>query len=296
MTISEWLAPHKRTHCDYKFAVIDVTEACDVSDEIRHYLARQLVLAHGNPGMIKAECQKLLDDARELELENIEHCLQKAVLADWDQTQKRILENYLEHEILPSTEKVITRIGNFGEVIAALFLIEFEGFWFPIYKLRYREKKDWASRLTDLCLIKIVNDQNPLICYGEVKTHSSKCDKKLGIQGHDSLSKDDALNNPEILRFISTRLYESGRFDEASFISDLRLGRTRYNRRHDLYLIHDSATWSEEILERLHAHDLDKSLADFSVRVLLIRELRGLIDRTYECSWIAAKDIVDEQE
>jgi hypothetical protein len=267
-----------------------------MDDDIREYLAHQIVLAHGNPDMIRAECEKLLDDARELELEEIEHCLQTTVLADWDQTQKRILEHYLESEILPSADKVITRIGNFGEVVAALFLVRFEGFWFPIYKLRYREKKDWASRLTDLCLIKLVDGQKPLVCYSEVKTHSSRCDKGLGIQGHDSLSKDDALNNPEILRFISTRLYDSGQFAEADFISDLRLGRVQYNRRHDLYLIHDSATWSEEILERLHGHELDGSLVDFSVRVFLIRELRGLIDDTYECSWMAAKDIVDGQE
>lgn len=148
-------------------------------------------------------------------------------------------------------------------------------------------------RLTDLCLIKVKDSTKPIVCYSEVKTRSLGCDKKLAIQGHDSLVKDDALSNPEILRFISTWFYETGMLEEGKFLSKIRLGIQEYDKRHDLFLVHDKANWDNEILENLNNYDLDSRLRDFSVKVVLITDLRNLIDAVYERAWIAAKGIVD---
>ena len=206
-------------------------------------------------------------------------------------------KEFVESRILglaPSS-KVATLIGNFGEILAARILVEFEGFWFPIYKLRFREKKDWAMRLTDLCLIKTSGLPKPLVCYGEVKTSSSRYDADLGIAGHKSLAKDDALIDPEVLRFLSNVLYEAERYDEGAFILRIMLGTISFTKRHDLFLVHEQTTWNDEILARLDNIALDDArLVDFSVKIVKIGGLRGVIDLSYARAWKAAEVIANE--
>lgn len=282
--LSKWLTKQDRYPAIYKFPVVDVTELDIPSDEIRDYLALALLLAHGNPQQIRDEYNLLLKDAEDNSL--------------------NILKKYLEDNILPDPEKMngIARIGNFGEVLASTFLIEFEDFWFPIYKLRFREKKDWAMKLTDLCLIKRQDHANPLVCYGEVKTMSVSCDKNIAIKGHDSLilgEAKDILSNPEILHFIGTILYETDRFEEATFISSIKLGFIKYDKRHDLFIIHSKEKWTDEILDRLEDYPLDKRLVDFSTKIVLIAQLKTLIDATYDrCTTItkALTRLMDKQQ
>jgi len=258
----------------YKFPVIDVIEGVEITEDILDYLAREIVLAHGSPTMIKHECRRLIADVKNVKL--------------------NVVKDYIEQEILPSIDRPQARIGNFGEILAAIFLVESEGFWFPIYKLRYREKKDWSMRLTDLCLVKKVGVTKPLFCFGEVKTKSVSCNVKLGVEGHDSLAKDNALEDPEVLRFLCTQLYEMGKLDEAFFLSEIRLDLTPYDTRHDLFLIHNKEDWREEILEKLANHGLNKNLIDFSVKVILISQLKNVIDKAYARAWLAAEVMINE--
>jgi hypothetical protein len=272
--LHDWLTYQKRIPSAYKFAVADIVESSDPGDELLDYLARELVVAHGSPRMIRTEYEILLEDAEEAELD--------------------ILRKYIEEEVLPANSRISTRIGNFGEILAAKFLMEFEGFWLPIYKLRFREKRDWSMRLTDLCLIKTDGLPRPFVSYGEVKTKSAGCNLQLGVEGHASLAKDDALANPEILHFICTWLYETGQQEEGDFLSRIRLGKLEYDTRHDLFLVHDRRCWSEEILDNLEACELDGRLVDFSVKIVLIAELRRVIDAAYARAWECAGGIVNE--
>lgn len=281
--LTNWLTLNRRTPSSFRFGVIDITETTrpdvsDPNDEIINYLANRLLLAHGDPEMIKGECQILLKDAETLDLD--------------------VIKKYVEEEVLPTRDrglKLSTWIGNFGEILAAQFLIETEGFWFPIYKLRFREKRTWAMQLTDLCLIKVDGLSRPLVCYGEVKTRSSKkCDRKVGIEGHDSLVKDDALQKPEILRFVCNLLYSMGKYEEAELLSRLRLERLEYDRKHSLFLVHEQTTWDEEILGNLQAHALDPQLVSFSVNVVLIQQLRQIIDESYARAWQGVEVLFNE--
>lgn len=270
--LNKWLTRDESSASNYKFAVTYVRELCKPDHDILHHLARELLLAHGSPRMIRDEYVILLKDAEEVGLD--------------------ILKDYVEREVLPARDRIETRIGNFGEILAARFLVEFEHFWFPIYKLRFREKKDWAIRLTDVCVVRVDDVPRPLVCYGEVKTKSAGCNLELATEGHDSLAKDDALTDPEILRFICTLLYETGRQEEGQFLSGIRLGALQYDRRHDLFLVHHLLGWNEEVLDRLEARELDERLVDFSVRVFLVAELRAVIDAAYALAWEGAREIV----
>ena len=270
--LCKWLTCQERNLSNYKFAVLDIAESSTPDDEVLDWLAHELVLAHGSPRMIKAEYEILLEDAEKVGLD--------------------ILKKYIEEEVLPARDRIPTRVGNFGEVLAAKCLMEFDGFWLPIYKLRFREK-DWAMRLTDLCLIKVDGLARPFVCYGEVKTKSAGCNLQLAVEGHASLAKDDALANPEILHFICIWLYETGQHEEGDFLSRIRLGKLQYDKRHDLFLVHNRDNWSEEILDNLEVCDLDERLANFSVKVVLIAELRRVIDSAYARAWIGAEEIVN---
>ncbi|PLS80217.1 MAG: hypothetical protein CYG59_09175 [Chloroflexi bacterium] len=272
--LSSWLARETRNPSPYKFAVEDIGEHTEPDDTLKHYVAQKLLLAHANPEMLRRELQILADDAANMQL--------------------FVIREYIEQQVLPDKDKIATRVGNFGEIIASNYLVEFEGFTFPIYKLRFREKKDWSMRLTDLFLIKLVDGQPPSICYGEVKTKSSGCDLQLAVKGHNSLAKDDALSDPEILRFICVWLYETEMFEEAELFSNIRLGKIQYSKRHDLFLIHDKSTWTDQILDNLEICDLDNRLVDFSVKVLQIADLRTLIDTTYSHCSLAAVEVLDE--
>ncbi len=271
--LSKWLSYQTRNLPGHKFAVVDVSETQSVDDEILAHLGSAIVVAHQSPTMTRAECEILRQDAEELDLET--------------------LKQYIEEEVLPAADKILTRVGNFGEILAAGLLVEFENFWLPIYKLRFREKRDWAMRLTDLCLIKKDGLPRPLVCYGEAKTRSSRCDLNLAVDGHASLAKDDALSDPEILRFICTWLYETGMYEEASLLSKIRLRRLEYDTRHDLFLIHDSGRWDERILDNLDACDLDARLVDFSVKVVLVSQLRDVIDVAYDQASQSARELVN---
>jgi hypothetical protein len=271
--LTEWLNYEQRNPSPYKFGVIDICEIIEFNQDILLYVAKDVIVAHKNPIMIKKELEILLEDANNASVE--------------------VIRSYIENEVLPSKERTQTRIGNFGEILSASILIEYEGFRLPIYKLRFREKKDWAMRLTDLCLIR--NDEEmgrPLICYGETKTNTSGVDRQLGIKGHDSLAKDDALDNPEILNFICTWLYETDRFDEAEFLSRIRLGTITCDKRHDLFLVHDLENWREDVLTNLDASQLDERLVDFSVKVVLISNLRQIIDDVYSLACESVEELV----
>lgn len=274
--LKNWLLPKPRIPSPYKFSVVDIYEQKKADDQTASTLGNYLLLSHGNPKMIEEEIKLLVEDTTILNL--------------------NILKEYLEKEILPKKKKISTRIGNFGEILAANLLIEFEDFQLPIFKLRLREKLDWAIRLTDICLVKDHNKETPTICYGEAKTKSDKADLDIGIKGHTSISTEDALENIEVLSFICRWLYESEKTEEARFYSKIKLGKTTYNKRFDLFIIHNEATWKEDVLERLNNIEIDNRLTEFSVKVIHIYDLRALIDLSYEKCINAAEELINGKE
>jgi hypothetical protein len=151
-------------------------------------------------------------------------------------------------------------------------------------------------KLTDICLInKDDSLAKPLVCYGEVKTKSAKkYDANVGIDGHNSLIKDDALQDPEILKFFCTILHASQRYEEADFFSRLRLGKIEYDKQYHLFLVHEQTTWNDEILDKLEAHPRDERLVNFGVSVVLIQQLKEVIEESYNRAWKGVEAILNE--
>jgi hypothetical protein len=227
------------------------------------------VQAHGNPQMIADDLEMLMEDSSTIGL--------------------NVVRDYIENRILPKKSATITRIGNLGEVLAAQCMVELAGYSFPVYKLRYREKRNWAMRLTDLFLVKQQKNGKLSICYGEVKTRSGSqyttSVKKVAIEAHDSLTKDDALENPEILTFIRNQLYSQGRLAEARLFGRIQNDLLEYDINYVLFLVHDTAIWHEEILAELDNQEIDNRLINLGVNVLRISNLGRVIEIAYENAW-----------
>lgn len=253
-----------------KFNVIDVLESTEADDDFLEYLAHNLVIANVKREFLADAYNTLVGDTQELNL--------------------TILKEFLETRVLP--DNIIVRVGDFGEILSSCLLTEFEGFNPLVFKLRHREKRNWAVRLTDPCLLKISDDGEPLVCYGEVKTNSSRRKLQLAIEGHESIVKDEALSDPEILKFICGWLYETERFNEKELVLKIWLEKIAYRKRYDLFLVHDAAQWSEEILNRLEAHEVSEQIVDFSVKIVLITNLRDVIDQSYAKTPVAAGVLV----
>lgn len=273
--LRNWLSYDKRWPCPYtKFSLADITElkSIDVDcpdNETVLYLGHLLVCAHGDPQLISDDLNMLLEDTANIGLS--------------------IIKEYIESRILPKPSATIARIGNFGEILATQCMVELAEYSFPVYKLRYREKRNWAMRLTDLFLVKKQENSKLLICYGEVKTRSGKdyttSVKRVAIEAHDSLKKDDALSNPEILTFIRTMLYSQGKLDEARLFGRIQNNLLEYDVQYMLFLVHDAAIWRDEILDQLEDHDIDARLSNLDVRVLYINQLARVINLAYENAW-----------
>lgn len=273
--LNNWLTRTSRDPSPYKFPVTDFGELKKYDDEVATTLGSYLLQSHANPVMIEQELLLLLDDVTTLKLD--------------------VIKEYLEKQILP--EKVATRHGNFGEIVAANLLIEFDGCELPIYKLRLREKRDWSIRLTDLCLVKKGGEETPSMFYGEVKTRTAnQVDLNTGIEGHNSLATEEALESPEILRFVCNWLYETNMFEEAKFYSGIRLGKIICSKRFGLFIVHNTDTWDERILQRLNESEIDSRLVDFSVNVIYVSDLKELIDLAYEKCVNAAEELIYGQE
>jgi hypothetical protein len=273
--LARWLTSKHINPCPYKkFGLTDLSEHLvvdpdDPDDAIVSYIGDLLINSHGDPQMIADDIAMLLEDAEMLEL--------------------NIVEDYIKNRVLPKKAANPTRIGNFGEILATQCLIDFTDFEFPIYKLRYREKRNWAMRLTDLFLVKKQNNGRILICYGEVKTRSgvsyTSSVKKVAVEAHDSLKKDVAVANPEILDFVRKILYAQGKLEEARIFGRIQNNRIKYDITHILFLVHDNSIWKDEILSELEQHNIDNRLKNLNVNVLRINKLSRLIDQTYENAW-----------
>ena len=57
--------------------------------------------------------------------------------------------------------------------------------------------------------------------------------------------------------------------------------------------MHEQTTWKDEILDKLDAHPLDSRLANFCVSVVLIRQLKEVIDESYTRAWKGAEEIIN---
>ncbi len=253
--ISRWLSHDARSPNDYNFVVIDVLDGKPIDpSELVDYLSTRLV-----DGLVSPERLSLI-----LERAGLAKLL--AVLRD------RVVNRRLS-----------VLIGDFGEIVAAEMLKEFDQYVIPIAKLRFREKRNWPMRLTDVFGFKHDGGHITELCLCEAKTRTRwnvECEE-VGLEACRELEKEAMQRIPEIVEFVGDKLLLEGNFELVDLLDSFLLADDpgQFPRHCTVVLLFDSGIWQETVLARIADEDI--SLPDLSVKAVRVAQLRHLIDGSY---------------
>jgi hypothetical protein len=247
--LEKWLECADRAASPYtKFAVIDINEQHEVTDEIKENLRRMLRDAlFGN---------ELLEDA--------------AAELGWDWVDENIIR-----EKAPTLMQI--QRGHFGEALMAEILREFYGYEVPVAKLRYAFLQNQSPPLTDVIALKL-DDSGKIteVCFAEAKLRSTSS-TDAGTKAYESLKFDYEKKLSEVTTFMLGRLHEQ---DEALFKAFLRYLREREDTVEKdsfcIALVFNSASWSDTVLENLEDSGVD--LPRITVEVVRIADIADLCD------------------
>lgn len=187
--------------------------------------------------------------------------------------------------------KLNTRVGDFGEVVAADVLETTEGLAVPIFKLRYRETTAWAMRLTDVFAVRHADDgEIEAFCFTSAKAGVTRPPRSVAVEGYQQLVADERDASPEILWFVRERLFEAGQYEECARFDRVSGRPGSVTRLFRLVLVFDSALWNEAALAELN-DALTPLLREFRAYVVLTPELRSRVEECYgnaAAGWIGS--------
>ena len=253
--ITQWLSSSPRGDNPHSFMVVDIFDTNTVDmDHLVDYLSDRLV-----GGLVEPE--------------RLEQILQKAGLDKLlDQLRSRVV-----------VRKFPVLVGDFGEILLAEILKELDGYTIPIAKLRFREKRNWPMRLTDVLAIKHDGQQLIELCLCEVKTRTAwnkKCEQ-VGLDAYKELENEAAQRIPEIVDFVVDKLRLMQNYDLADVIDTFLLSDdpAAFPRTCIVALLFDSDIWNETVLTNIVSAPV--KLDHFSTKVVRISQLRKLIDSSY---------------
>lgn len=119
---------------------------------------------------------------------------------------------------LPTKKRI--QSGDLGEIIAVEFLHAHTSFRSPILKLRYKSDRDTALHGNDLIALDQAG-KRPRVLKGECKSRANFSASHVPA-AVEPLDAHGGRPNPSTLSFITKRLYEEGRDQEAAIFRDLQ--------------------------------------------------------------------------
>ena len=132
-----------------------------------------------------------------------------------------------------------TRRANFGEVIASEYLRQKEGYYIPIYRLRYNPNPDSAMKGDDVLAFKLGSDDGSEreMLVAEVKVRS-RFESQAVEEAYNDLTPGQR-PRPKSLPFIAQILRDQGKAKEERQILEFlpQFGRQRPQRRYAIFLI-----------------------------------------------------------
>ncbi len=178
--------------------------------------------------------------------------------------------------------KLNTRVADFGEVVAAALLEGEERHLQPVRKLRYRETVDWAIRLTDVFTLRLdAEGEIDALCFTSVKAGVTRPSAQTATDGYLQLVADASDAHPEVIGFVSERLYDSGDYEGLARFDRMASRPEQVPRLYRLALIFDGNAWHDDVLATLDAN-LEPVLPEFKVYLLLASNLRGKVHFCYD--------------
>lgn len=263
--MQNWLKEELRNNGNYCFEVFDISENYDVTDTIKSLIACELIRAFRN---------------------------EKAIIHKFKDRPESELEEYFINKVFSPPERgfpLATRIGDWGEVFAGLYLQLVKSHNIPLYKLRFKDRKDKSVRLLDLLTINVDESE---VCFNEVKTKTSRVsssDYNLAHKAYEELINSYNTSEPEIYDFIIRMLENFERFEEADRLQNL-FNRNQESKKPCILLIFNKNHWKDDLLTYLDNQQID--ITSLCVSIFLVSNLRQLIDETYNMTVIEAKKLV----
>jgi len=175
--------------------------------------------------------------------------------------------------------KLSKRVGDFGEVLAGAAICENETLTQPIRKLRYRERADWAMRLSDVFSLRVEGTDITAFCYMSVKSGVTRPKREVAVDGYDQLLEDNAQEHPEVLFFVAEQLARQGRWEEIDRLDRAITSAVPTPKMFRLALVFDRDQWRDDLLMELD--DREQVLEDFAVYVVRLEHMREVVERAY---------------
>jgi hypothetical protein len=233
-----------------------------------------------------------VDDLSELGERQPAHVTYLAYLLERAKTDPAVKEDILGLVgWRPRAGRPLIRKGEFGEVVAAAELEEFDRFSVPIKKLRHQIDPEQTQPGNDVVAFVLSEDgEIQRLVFAECKLRTTS-DVRAATAAHAQLVADREIGFADILAFILKRFHEQ----RHPLLDPLR----RYLRRRDISdrgdyqvaLIWDGAQWGEAVIDRLDP--LPDLLDPLTVRVTLCMTLADLVDEVFN---EAGMDIVEDEE
>lgn len=260
--MKNWLKEEMRLPKSFNFEVIDVSEQTSLTEDIKKVMANEIIKAFRNPEGLKCYFKN---------------------------KSKTELINYIKNDLfspLSSGFSLAVRIGDWGEVFTGLYLLKVKEHDIPFYKIRLKHRKDKSVQCLD-CLT--FDSFNNIINFNEVKTNTAKPNKETAKKAYDELKTEYFADTPLLYHLIMKHLYDNKQYKEADKIDQFYLN-NKNNKKANIFLVCDKVCWQENLLDYLNTHSIE--LENLSVFVILIQDLRTLIDDTYNMTIKIAEEIV----
>lgn len=264
--VKRWICEVPREDNNLCFTVLDISEHREITEEVKKLLASNLILS----------------------FRDIEHLKQR-----YKNQPEEKLREYIEGKIFSSEKDGFsraTRIGDWGEVFCGLVLDQFRGYTLPIKKLCWKINNEKSLFGTDVFAVKQAdNGDVESLIYSESKVRTTYS-KHIGKEAYESLYKDNGDSLPDIIDFISRVYFHKGDYEMAHKFDDVFLNIEKYDKEFQIFLLFDKGIWKDEILEILN--ELPPELENLFVTVILIDDLRDLIDETYRLAIGVGEELV----
>lgn len=269
------LKKKKRKDNYYSFEVIDIEEIKNRDDKIMNYLGEIILDCYRN----KISFAKRHSGKDEQEI-----------------------IDYLNDYVFPSDDNQITqnvKQGDFGEILMMDIIKKFRKLEVPIYKMRWKFNNNRSVFSTDVFAHNKGEEINTLKYY-EIKTRRTYS-KKVGKKAHESLKSD--IPNEQIADFLDRYYFEKAElfFNEgleekankyykiANKYRNIVENPSEYERSFELTLIIEKNKFKEKIIEELDT--LSSKLAPLKVTVILVNDLKELVNSSYDEAYKSAIEI-----
>jgi hypothetical protein len=248
--LNTWLTRREPASAYTAFQHISLAERRDLRETVFNDLANTVFIHHNDPGEFR------------MELENLGYPESACAL-----------------DARPSS--LNTRVGNFGEVLAAEYLRQCEGYQIPVYRLRYNPNPDSSMKGDDVLAFRFGDSdgRGREILVVETKARS-QFRNEIVRKAYEQIEKSHG-TRPKSILFVMRILHREGRDNEADCIRSFLNGFAAHQptRKYMIFLV----TGNEPRDPFGYIQDLDEVIDSLMAANVSISSLHGFVNALFDC-------------